>query len=215
MSVKCSDKTLKVAAPAHHTASAFLDEKRYQRLFLDFNASAPASGLEERRWPNETRQRRRHEGGPSRHARRLGRRRRSPAPRPHRALRRSSCARTRSDHSRRAPGRPGRAAAGAQPLPLRIPDPPRVARSTHSRLIFFFERRRLRGLHLGGPGGPDARVTHENFDGRCCAGGPAPILSARPGPGGRLGSSRFRPLDVSAAAKPDAVLRSVASPTDA
>ena len=111
---------------------------------------------------------------------------------------------------------PGRAAAGAQPLPLRIPDPPRVARSTHSRLIFFFERRRLRGLHLGGPGGPDARVTHENFDGRCCAGGPAPILSARPGPGGRLGSSRFRPLDVSAAAKPDAVCahRALGAPRD-
>ena len=73
---------------------------------------------------------------------------------------------------------------------------------------FFFERRRLQGLHLGGPGGPDARVTHENFDGPCCAGGAAPILSAGPGPGGRLGSWRFRPLDVSAAAS---VLRDVAS----
>ena len=130
-------KSNRAANIASDTASAFLRGLRDQRLFLDFNASAPLSGLEERRWPNETRQRRRHEGGPSRHARRLGRRRRSPAPRPHRALRRSSCARRQSDHSRRAPGRPGRAAAGAQPLPLRIPDPPRAARSTHSRLLFF------------------------------------------------------------------------------
>ena len=53
---------------------------------------------------------------------------------------------------------------------------------------------------------PDARVTHENFDGPCCAGGAAPILSAGPGPGGRLGSSRFRPLDVRATAEPDAVV---------